>query len=148
MHKTISRGILNGFLALALALSPAIADTVVTPPSGGSTIGVIGPKGDRGATWFNGSGAPSSISGAAQGDYYLNGATGDVYVFNSGSWGSPVVNIRGPIGATGATGASGPRGATWFTGSGAPSSSVGVDGDYAHLLTRLFIKHNADVNLK
>lgn len=36
-------------------------------------------SGPRGATWFNGSGAPTSVPGAVVGDYYMDNDTGTVY---------------------------------------------------------------------
>jgi len=59
-----------------------------TWPTGVSLVGPQGTKGDtgstgstgaRGAKWFNGTGAPGSVSGSAAGDYYLDTSTGDVY---------------------------------------------------------------------
>ena len=85
-------------------------------PIDGSTYGrkdgtwvAVGSGGGGGAAWYNGSGVPSSGLGA-DGDYYLDTATGDVYAKASGSW-SVVTNIMGPPGADGADGATGPAGA-------------------------------------
>jgi len=95
-------------------------------------------EGVAGSGWLNGSGAPSGGLGS-NGTYYLDTANGDVYVKVSGSWGSPVTNIKGPTGATGAAGAAGSTGATgaagaagsvWRNGSGVPSNGTGIDGDY------------------
>lgn len=36
-------------------------------------------KGKRGTIWFNGSGAPGTITGAIAGDYYIDNDTGDIY---------------------------------------------------------------------
>ena len=83
--------------------------------------GATGATGAAGATWRSGSGAPSDSLGV-DGDLYLNIANGDVYVRSSGMY-SVVTNIKGPTGFTGATGA------TWYSGSGAPSNGLGVDGD-------------------
>jgi hypothetical protein len=63
-----------------------------------------------GAAWYEGSGAPSTLHN--DGDFYLNGTNGDVYEQVSGSWGSPIANIKGPAGATGSTGTTGATGAT------------------------------------
>ncbi|MGX1151464.1 hypothetical protein [Bradyrhizobium ottawaense] len=77
-------------------------------PAGTSLIGPQGPpgiKGDtgqRGSLWFEGAGAPGSIAGVLDNDNYLNTTNGDVYNYASGSWGSPVGNIRGPQGIPGA----------------------------------------------
>lgn len=43
--------------------------------------GVPGDPGVRGSKWFTGSGAPSGISGALDGDMYLDTSTGEVYQF-------------------------------------------------------------------
>jgi hypothetical protein len=50
---------------------------------------------------------PSDASGR-DGDYYLRGATGEVYRKAAGTWGASIANLTGP---TGATGAQGPTGA-------------------------------------
>jgi hypothetical protein len=93
--------------------------------------------GSGGNTWLTGSGVPSDGSGA-DGDLYLRTSNGDVYQKVSGSWGSPIANLKGPTGDAGADGTNGTdgtdgtngtNGATWRTGSGAPSDGVGVDGD-------------------
>ena len=76
-------------------------------------------------------GAPSSGT-VANGDYYLNTANGAVYNKASGSW-SVIANITGPqgtAGTNGANGTNGTNGATWWSGSGAPSSGTGANGDY------------------
>jgi hypothetical protein len=78
--------------------------------------------GTPGSVWWNGTGTPSSSLGA-DGDYYLDLSNGDVYNKVAGSW-KQVANIQG------ATGPAGADGATWFSGSGAPASSLGSDGDY------------------
>ncbi len=65
-------------------------------------------SGGGGSVWYNGTGAPSSGLGA-NGDYYLDNATGNVYAKSGGAW-SIVANIKGPTGATGSTGATGPAG--------------------------------------
>jgi len=103
---------------LIVPYDPITGSSIILHPDG--TVTVIG------MSWYSGSGAPSSGSGV-NGDYYLNTATGDVYTKASGSWGSPVANIRGPAGTNGSTGAAG---STWYSGSGAPSSGTGVNGDY------------------
>lgn len=62
-------------------------------------LGVTG----GGAAWYDGAGVPSDGLGA-DGDYYLNDTNGDVYKKASGTWGSPVANIKGATGATGTVG--------------------------------------------
>lgn len=87
-----------------------------------------GPKGDTGATGatggmtYNGTSAPSAGTGL-NGDLYINTTTGDLYQKAAGSWGSPIGNIKGPTGATGASGG------VYITGAGAPGSGTGNNGD-------------------
>ncbi|MDP3178904.1 MAG: hypothetical protein Q8M76_13440 [Spirochaetaceae bacterium] len=94
--------------------------------------GEIGPQGPQGlqgndgSTWYTGSGDPGTtatdLSGSANGDLYLDTATANVYVRALGSWGAtPLVNIRGPAGA---------NGATWFVGTGDPDGGIGAVGDF------------------
>ena len=82
--------------------------------------------GGAAARWYDGTGAPDAGLGA-DGDYYLDAATGDVYAKAGGSW-SVVANIKGPTGATGATGATGPAGADGADGEG---YSAGFIADFA-----------------
>jgi hypothetical protein len=86
------------------------------------------PGGSGGSTWREGSGAPSNGTGV-NGDFYLDGATGNVYLRASGTY-SIVCNIKGPTGTTGTTGSTGAAGSTWREGSGAPSNGTGIDGDF------------------
>lgn len=60
--------------------------------------------GIQGNTWYSGLGAPSDSSLGRNGDFYLRIATHDVYLKSSGAWGSPILNIQGATGATGAAG--------------------------------------------
>lgn len=62
-------------------------------------------KGPRGASgspgptaWLHGAVVPDDGTGADS-DYYINTATGDVYQKVSGSWGSAIMNITGPVGS-------------------------------------------------
>lgn len=52
---------------------------------------------------MSGVGVPSDAQGA-NGDTYLDGATGDLYEKASGSWGSPFANLKGPEGSPGSGG--------------------------------------------
>jgi hypothetical protein len=88
--------------------------------------GADGADGADGSVWWNGTGAPDSSLGV-DGDFYLNLDNGDVYNRVSGSW-TLVANIQGPEGPAG-TG-SGTAGSVWWNGTGAPDSSLGVDGDF------------------
>lgn len=55
----------------------------VQGPQGDQGIqGVPGSAGTPGTVWFNGTGAPTSVPGAVAGDYYLDTASGDVYVLS------------------------------------------------------------------
>lgn len=79
--------------------------TVGTTIQSTLTGGGIGPKGDTGGAgtpgtvWHQAAGAPSTLY--ANGDFFLNTATGDIYVQSGSSWGSPVGNIKGPAGTGG-----------------------------------------------
>lgn len=99
-----------------------------------------------GSTWYLNTGAPADGLGI-DGDLYLNTTTCDYYQKTGGAW-NLVGTIRGTTGATGPTGPQGPAGANgtngtngtngadgvvgsiWYTGEGAPSSGLGIDGDY------------------
>lgn len=72
--------------------------------------------------WYNGSGAPTTSIGA-EGDYYLDTDTGNVYVKESTGW---VYKIR----IKGTDGTNGTNGSKWYEGEGAPSSELGTNGDY------------------
>jgi hypothetical protein len=87
----------------------------------GENSTVAGPKGDKGDTgnsgadstipgspgsvWRDGSGVPSNSLGINN-DYYLDDATGNVYLKAAGSY-IFVANIKGNTGSTGATGSAG-----------------------------------------
>ena len=73
------------------------------PPGPQGPLGPIGPAGVRGSLWFDGSGAPSSITGEEEGDYYLDVDNGDVYLYNGVTW-SLEGNIQGPQGPVGPQG--------------------------------------------
>lgn len=62
------------------------------------TGGLQGAAGSPGTTWRSGAGAPSDLVGA-NGDYYLDTNTGDVYSKSTGSYGL-VMNIKGPPGSS------------------------------------------------
>lgn len=77
-----------------------------------------------GTIFRDGSGAPSNSLGK-NGDYYLRHSNGDLYLKASGTY-SVIANLTGPAGTNGINGTS----TTWRDGSGAPSNSLGIDGDY------------------
>lgn len=89
----------------------------------GNIRGPQGNTGSPGSTWEAGSGSPIT-PGTVPGDSYLDGSTGDVYVWNGTSW-VQSVNIRGPQGAEGPAGV----GNTWATGTGAPITPGALTGD-------------------
>jgi hypothetical protein len=107
---------------------PGVASTtVVTPPTTGQiwprsatpgSQGATGPPGVQGAAgskWFNGTGAPSLVTGAVDGDYYIDNGTGQYYYRSGGSWA-----LKGKL-----------KGTSWFTGHGPPPTPVpgAVPGD-------------------
>lgn len=108
------------------------ASTVPGPQGPAGPQGPQGPQGlpgngDPGSVWYTGSGVPSNSLGVDS-DFYLNGSNGDVYKKASGSWGSPVANIKGPQGIqgpAGPTGPTGPAGPTGPTGSQGPVGPAG-----------------------
>ena len=82
---TIAVGLVTG---LAAGATPTINNSGT---SGAAVFNFGIPKGDAGTTgtagvngakWFNGTGAPGSVAGSAAGDYYLDTASGDVYVLS------------------------------------------------------------------
>lgn len=121
--------------------------------------GPAGPAGTAGTTWYDAEGPPGPDDWEV-GDYYLDTSNGDYYrktgvatwtllgnlTGPAGSDGAP--GSPGPAGADGATGSTGPQGpagpsgeagtpgadgtdgSTWHNGAGAPSSGLGVVGDY------------------
>lgn len=84
--------------------------------------GLLGPGGADGLSVYSGAGAPSSGLGV-DGETYVDVASGDVYRKSAGAW-SIVGNIQGVDGAPGADGK------TIRSGAGAPSSGLGVNGDF------------------
>lgn len=80
----------------------------------------------QGATWRIGNGVPSNGLGI-NGDFYLDGDTGDIYEKSGGAY-AVTTNILGPVGATGPTGPTGPTGSTGPTGPTGDTGAVGVTG--------------------
>ncbi|QEQ94893.1 hypothetical protein pEaSNUABM56_00094 [Erwinia phage pEa_SNUABM_56] len=80
--------------------------------------GDAGTPGVNGSTWYNGSGAPASATGA-NGDFYLDTTALDVYKKVSNAW-SVITNLQGSV---------------WITGTAAPTSTVGKNGDLYLVLT-------------
>jgi hypothetical protein len=115
----------SGAYSIVANIKGATGSTGATGGTGAP--GATGAAGAAGSVWRDGSGVPSNALGI-NGDYYLNDATGDVYFKASGAY-TIVANIKGAAGATGLTGATGAS-TTWRDGAGAPSSGLGVNGDY------------------
>jgi hypothetical protein len=95
-----------------------------------------GDKGDQGdpVAWQQGAGVPGSGVGET-GDFYLNTSNGDIYgPKTSSGWGSVIFNIAegqaGPAGPIGPSGPAGSDGRTILSGTTAPSSGTGSNGDY------------------
>ena len=72
------------------------------PGAGGAT----GAPGAAGEKWFTATGAPGSVAGAINGDWYLNSTNGDYYELVAAVW-TLRGNLKGPQGVAGPPGASG-----------------------------------------
>jgi len=100
-------------------------------------------KGEAGSVWRVGSAPPTAGLGK-DGDFFLDGPTGDVYLNVFDVYESQC-NIRGPQGSAGPPGTAGNQGnpgSIWRVGSAAPDTALGVNGD-------LYLKSdNGDVYLK
>lgn len=103
----------------------------------GSIKGSTGTAGAAGSVIYYGSGTPSLSVGIA-GDYYMDTATGNFYSRSAGAW-TLLLSLKGPTGATGPTGPTGSTGETgatgapgsqWYSSSGVPSTSTGINGDW------------------
>jgi integrin beta 8 len=92
----------------------------------GSSTSLIGPTGSAGTNGYsilNGSGVPSSGTGA-NGDFYIDTASNALYGPKSGGvWGSSV-SLIGP------TGLAGTNGYSILNGSGVPANGTGSNGDF------------------
>ena len=92
--------------------STVSSGTSLRGPQGGQ--GTPGVNGIDGTQIYNGTTAPSSTTGA-NGDYYLNTATADLYKKNNGTWTS-LINLKGAAGKDGKDGATGPSFLAGYTG--------------------------------
>jgi hypothetical protein len=109
----------------------------VNPITGEIQVILGGPPGPAGAdggakTWYNGAGAPSGATGAI-GDFYLDTTNHAYYGPKSGGGWGTAHSLLGPAGTNGTNGTAGAAGAdgrTWYSGTGAPSGGLGVNGDY------------------
>lgn len=96
-----------------------VDELIANNPGPQGPQGIAGPVGPTGATGPQGIQGPVGATGA-------QGPKGD----------TGVVGPQGPAGATGSTGATGPQGiagangATWYSGTSAPSSGTGLNGDF------------------
>ncbi|CAM5591997.1 hypothetical protein [Rhodanobacter lindaniclasticus] len=83
---TVTTGAAGSSASVTNAGTSSAASFNFTIPRGdkGDTgdTGTAGTAGTNGSKWFNGSGAPGSVGGSVPGDYYLDVASGDVYVLS------------------------------------------------------------------
>ncbi|GAA5522382.1 hypothetical protein LQ318_11595 [Aliifodinibius salicampi] len=92
--------------------------------------GPVGPAGDDGSEMYSDKGAPDENIGDI-GDYYLNSNTGELYgPKDSDGWGNPAIVLMGEDGRDGADGQDGNDGSQIHSGTGAPSTDMGVIGDF------------------
>jgi hypothetical protein len=97
----------NTSYSMSIMVTGNKGDTGATGSAGSNgSNGSNGADGVRGSRWTSGSGAPGTISGQLDNDFYLNTATSDVYQLVSGVWGI-VVNIKGEQGDPGSSGSGG-----------------------------------------
>lgn len=104
----------SGSITLGTVTTTASGTSASITNSGTSSAAVFDfsiPRGDRGNTILNGSGAPSSGIGG-DGDFYLDTTAGVMYgPKTSGAWSSTTfVSTPGPAGSPGAAGPAGPAG--------------------------------------
>ncbi len=103
--------------------------------------GPVGPAGEDGSMMYSGSGAPDANTGE-NGDYYLDETTGDLYgPKNDQGWGTPI-SLQGPPGQDGQDGEDGSQ---IYSGTSAPQSSLGKEGDY-YLNTSTFDLYGPKTN--
>jgi len=81
-----------------LLLTDSLGNVQPNYPQDNILGGIAGANGVNGSTWRDGSGVPSNTLGV-DGDYYLDTATGDVYMRSSGVYGLRG-NIQGPPGSS------------------------------------------------
>jgi hypothetical protein len=95
-----------------------------TGPAG--STGSQGVAGTPGSKWYQGSGSPSGATGIV-GDFYIDTSSSNVYEKTGSSVWTLRLNIKGDTGNTGSAGAAGSR---WYQGTSAPSSGLGITGDF------------------
>jgi hypothetical protein len=113
-----------------LALRSGSGGTGTQGPQGPSgPQGAQGAKGNPGSQILNGSGAPAAGLGNS-GDYYLDKTGYFLYgPKTANGWGTPVL-LRGAQGPQGPAGPAGIPGSQIFSGTGAPASNLGINGDF------------------
>ena len=85
-----------------------------------------GAGGGAANTVLSGSGAPASGTGS-DGDFYIRNSDWTIYgPKTAGAWGAPA----SLIGTAGSDGSNGTNGAAFLSGSGAPASDLGANGDW------------------
>ena len=92
--------------------------------------GEQGSAGEDGSKILTGSGEPDASIGV-MGDYYINQDTRELYgpKIDDTTWGSPI-SLGGSDGAPGTPGSNGADGSQILSGTSAPTTSLGQDGDY------------------
>lgn len=100
--------------------------------SSSGSNGQQGPRGQDGATWLNGLGAPSLLVGKV-GDFYLQNSNGQVWQKVNTLWGAPpqwiaATNVTGPAGKAGAAGTNGQQGLPGQPGIAGNDGAVGQTG--------------------
>ena len=88
--------------------------------------GTNGANGADGTRWFSGTGTPSAGIGST-GDYFLDGATGNVWFKTGSGWLPSGENLMGPDGATGPQGPEGPAGPTEVSTDADNYATIGTD---------------------
>jgi hypothetical protein len=93
--------------------------------------GVPGTNGTNGNTILSGTTAPPASTLGAVGDFYLDTATEMLYgPKTSTGWPSTGTSLVGPQGPAGINGTNGTNGNTILSGTTAPASTVGANGDF------------------
>ena|GEM_PF-5416693 len=89
-----------------------------------------GENGENGSSILSGSGAPTSATGA-DGDFYIDQDGPTIYGPKAGgAWPASGADLTGPQGPPGTPGSPGTDGSVIYSGPGAPSSSLGAEGDF------------------
>ena len=110
-----------------------ISNNTVYKRAGGFWALVADFSGADGATWHRGSGLPSNSLGSNNDWYFRTGVAnvaGRIYRKVNNVWVFLVDIDQGTPGTDGRSGTDGDDGARWYSGSGAPASSLGSRGDW------------------